>query len=323
VTEAQLLDWGWRVPFLFGALVGIAGVWLRFNIPNTDSAATRLRQGDASDDTSQDDEDVERQVTPDPTQTSRWETAPRTSKNPFLATFALRNLRALVGAFLVATLFSGGFYILFVWLPVFMTDLTPIPVPNAFGVNCGALFLSQVAFFPFAGLFSDRYGRRSVMTFGAVGLATASPFLIEQIGSCGSFGIAFACQAALGTFLALWSAPMLSWFVESFLASNRLSSIAAAYNVAMAALGGTGPTVATVLADDIGASGPGYLVSGVAVLGLLGLWIVAPAPRAPASAAEGYERVRWPTIFPILNRRNRENEEKRGEASSDDAVVVA
>ena len=133
------------------------------------------------------------------------------------------------------------------------------------------------------------------MALGGIGLAVSSPFLIAAIGDSGSAGIAFAAQATMGIFLALWTAPMLSWFCEAFAERHRLSSISIAYNVAMAALGGSSPTIATIMVDKISPVAPGYYLSAISVLGLTGL-LIAPAPAEPASSLPGYDRITWTTL---------------------------
>jgi len=63
-----------------------------------------------------------------------------------------------------------------------------------------------------------------------------------------------------------------SWLVESFPRASRLSSVAVGYNIAQAIAGGLSPALATVLTDKkYGVVGPGYLLSSLGFIGLVGL----------------------------------------------------
>ena len=73
------------------------------------------------------------------------------------------NIRQLLAACFIPMLWSGGFYLSFVWMAVYMTDLIPRPFEEeAFAINNVALFPSVCVLFPIAGGLSARYGRRSI-----------------------------------------------------------------------------------------------------------------------------------------------------------------
>jgi MHS family proline/betaine transporter-like MFS transporter len=61
--------------------------------------------------------------------------------------------------------------------------------------------------------------------------------------------------------------------VETFPPEARLTSVAVGYNIALALLGGTTPALATYLVDEVGALAPSYILSGVSVLSLIGLYL--------------------------------------------------
>jgi MHS family proline/betaine transporter-like MFS transporter len=174
---------------------------------------------------------------------------------------------------------SGGFYLSFVWMAVYMADLIRPPVTAAFGVNCLSLLLICL-WFPLAGLLSDWFGRKRIMTIGGIAFGGLGPIMIWIIGHRGggpnNMWIAFSCQNVLGISLALWGAPMCAWLVEAFEPKARLTSVSIGYNVAQALAGGMSPFVATLLVDEVGIGAPGFLLLAMAILSLTGLWYVAP-----------------------------------------------
>merc|ERR1712226_931704 len=105
--------------------------------------------------------------------------------------------------------------------------------------------------------------------------------IIGTSGGGGHFASILLAQSSLGLFLSLWGAPMSAWLVESFPPEVRLTSVSIGYNIAQATIGGFSPGIATCLADTVGPNSPGYFLSFLAILSLLGLYIApdhAPPP---------------------------------------------
>jgi MFS transporter, MHS family, proline/betaine transporter len=248
LTDDQLFRWGWRIPFLSGIFVSASGFYLR---------AEEEEEGFQ------------------PKNSREKETV---SSNPIKVAFARDNLRSLMAAAMVPMLWSSGFYLSFVWMAIFMADLIENPVPGAFGINATALFFSVCLLFPLAGIASDRFGRRIVMTVGGLSLGCICPFLVNLIGKRNPIA-ALASQVVIGIALSCWGAPMIAWLVESFEPEARLTSVAVGYNIAQATIGGLTPALATWMVDHVGPASPGYLLTALATVSRLGLWVVKPASR--------------------------------------------
>eukprot|EP01083_Nonionella_stella_P194627 717735_1 len=139
LTEDQLKSWGWRLPFLSGILVSFSGIYLRYYCD--EDAIARHHGGGGGNNV-------------------------QVASNPLKAAFSRNNLQSLLAASMVPMLWSGGFYITFVWMATFMADIVDPPVPGAFGVNSLALLLSVCLLFPFAGVLSDKIGRKKTMLTG-------------------------------------------------------------------------------------------------------------------------------------------------------------
>jgi len=248
----------WRIPFVTGILVSFSGFYLKSH--GGDHDGHHYHQPGANDEANGGDERED-----------------DTPTNPLRQAFSRENLRPLLASSMVPMLWSAGFYLSFVWMSIFMSDLTDNPVPGAFGVNSASLFFSVCLLFPFAGILSDRYGRLKIMTIGGIGMGVLSPVMVLLIGRGMPF-LAFLSQCILGIALSLWGAPMCAWLVESFDPDARLTSVSIGYNLAQAIAGGSTPFLATVLTEKAGPGSPGYILTALAAISLLGLRFVAPPP---------------------------------------------
>eukprot|EP00985_Skeletonema_marinoi_P023995 scaffold16348_cov126-Skeletonema_marinoi.AAC.2 len=258
LTDEQLHTWGWRVPFLSGILVSISGFYLR----------------------SHGEDDDQQHV--------HGEGATSSAQNPIRLAFSRGNIRALLATAMVTLLWATSFYLIFVWMPVYMTDLIDNPVPNAFAVNSASLAISVCLLFPIAGWLSDKYGRRKVMGVGGLLLGVFAPISMAVIGN-GITSTALLAQTFLGIALSFWGAPMMAWLAESFEPSARLTSVSIGYNVGQVLGGGVAPAAATELVDHFGALVPGYYITVVAVISLMGLCIVAPRLPVHFSVVQGQD----------------------------------
>jgi len=250
-TPKQLSDGLWRIPFLCGVFVGLSGFYLKHHVKDHKEITEPAELGKVVDDAPSNIDEQQRQPT------------------PLELALSKSNLITLVSVTAAVFLWSGGFYILFVWLVIGET-LLEHPVQNAFAINAISLFVTMVLLFPFAGWLSDRCGRKSIMTLGACGIALFSPLAMKLIGT-GDSSKALMAQSSLGIFLSLYGAPLCAFLVENFPRESRLTSVAIGYNTSMAVAGGLSPSLATWLMREYGPSGPGYLLSAFALISLCGL----------------------------------------------------
>lgn len=142
LTTEQLESFGWRIPFLSGVLVSISGFYLRKIECSHHGAATQ-------------------------------------GTNPIKEALNPKNRMALISSSLVPMLWSSGFYVTFVWMAIYMTDLLDHPIPNAFGVNATSLFFSNVLFFPIAGILADKFGTKRIMRIAGSSMVILGPPLVS------------------------------------------------------------------------------------------------------------------------------------------------
>lgn len=278
LTEEQLLRWGWRLPFLSGTLIVICGIYLKYFCQDDEI----LPGHSPIPTTEQDTEVYESEAPQEDKMHLHLECDENHKVNPLRMAFSRENRRSMLSSAMIPMLWSGGFYLTFVWMVIYMEDIVVPPVASAFAVNSVSLLILCILF-PIAGTLSDWFGRRRVMTIGGVTYGILGPLFVQKIGEVGGgdgWELPFVLQTILGLALALFGAPMCAWLVEAFEPEARLTSVAIGYNVAQALAGGLSPFLATFLADDIGPGAPGIMLFGLSFIALTGLWCVA-SPRKP------------------------------------------
>jgi MHS family alpha-ketoglutarate permease-like MFS transporter len=211
LTTEQLEGWGWRVPFLCGALAALWGLYLRRTVaePGMFVAAKR----------------AERQAAP-----------PAESRSAMVS-----SILRVIG---MTGLGSITFWTLTSYLPSHAQQLR-IPAGQVFAASTCALLIFLVLQ-PVAGWSSDRIGRKPLLIGYAAGMAVlAYPLLvgIQLTSGLVLFGVmvtglvVFACYSAISaTFLA-----------EQFPTRRRSTGVGIAHNVASALFGGTAPYLLVLL----------------------------------------------------------------------------
>ncbi|AWH45959.1 MFS family transporter [Stenotrophomonas sp. ZAC14A_NAIMI4_1] len=143
LSEAEIRAWGWRMPFVLGAIAAVVALLLRRTLHETQSEADR---GD---------------------------------KDAGSLSALFRDHKAAF--FTVLGYTAGGsliFYTFTTYMQKFLVNTVHLPIKTASYVMTGALFL-YMCMQPLFGMLSDRIGRRtSMMLFGALGALTTVPILI-------------------------------------------------------------------------------------------------------------------------------------------------
>jgi MHS family proline/betaine transporter-like MFS transporter len=237
----QLTDWGWRLPFLFGVVVGGLGLWVRIGIHDT-PVFKDISGGNS---------------------TERWPllAALRLQKKPMLICVGL-NWASSVGYFLV-----------FAWFVGFMTDVIGMSLHVANGIGAVALGVGMTCTVVF-GYLADRLGLRHVLTAGIIATAVcAIPLML--VASIGTIWAAIAAQFGLAVLMSALFGTLPALNVSLFLPTLRCTAFSASYNVSVAIAGGSAPLIATTLIQQSGWSmAPGIYVSVSMVVGLVALAFV-------------------------------------------------
>lgn len=199
------------------------------------------------------------------------------SKHPLRESFRLENWAAIVSSVLVPMLGGSGYYITFVWMPIYMESLVSPPIDGAFWVTLVAS--SCFCVFPiFFGHLSDKVGRRIVINTGSLLTGAIAPVMVWVI-SLGGTARAFFAQWFVGLVFSIYSGPIFAFMPEIFPAKVRLTSAAFGYNVGVCLSAGFAPAIATALYQNHGPWAAGAIYPFFAVLSMIGVYIASFIPK--------------------------------------------
>ncbi|WP_238382015.1 MFS transporter [Mycobacterium neumannii] len=255
LSDDQMNVWGWRLPFLIAAPLGLIGLYLR----------TRL-----------DETPVFKELE----QTGRQEQNIGAEFKDLLAQYGGPILR--LGGLVVALNVVN--YTLLTYMPTYLEQSIGLSTDMSLVVPIIGM-LSMMIFLPFAGLASDRFGRKPVWWISLIGLFIAGipMFMLMSTGVIGAV-IGFA---VLGLLYVPQLATISATFPAMFPTQVRYAGFAIAYNVSTALFGGTAPAVNDWL---IGVTGdnlvPAYYMMGACIVGAIALAKLPETARCPINGTE-------------------------------------
>ena len=254
LSDADFVAWGWRIAFLFSAVMVLIGSYMRTHVEESPEFAAAQRG-------------------------KKQERQPL----PFVA--MLRQYPRVVLACMGARFIDGVFFNVFgVYSLSYLTQTLQLSRNDALlGVLIGAGVMTL--FIPLWGAVSDRVGRPLVYGTGALlaGLSAFPAFWLMQHSGGNVMLVWAAIIIPFGIFHAAVFGTMSSMFSEVFDPSVRYTGISFVYQFAGVFAGGLTPIVATWL-NAKGGGDPWYLCAYVLGIGVLSaactMWIASRNGRS-------------------------------------------
>jgi len=236
LSPEALEGWGWRIPFLFGLIIGPVGLYIRRNLAET----AAFLQSDRS-------------------------SAVRVAGSGALASHA-KKILVCMGMVVSGTI---SFYVILIYIPTFARTQLHLPLDQAFlaqsiGLAC------EVVLIPICGVLSDRIGRKPVMIV-ALGLSLVVTYpLFAWVSSSPSFSSLLAMQVVLCGLFGVFNGPISTALGEQFPTRVRSTALAIGYNIAVMLFGGFAQFFVTWLIHATGTPiAPAFYLMFGAAVGLL------------------------------------------------------
>jgi MHS family proline/betaine transporter-like MFS transporter len=244
MSAADLQSWGWRLPFLFGVLIGPVGLYIRNHMEDA--------------------------------------TAPPAGKegSPVRELLLHQKLRVLLGVGALAV--STAVNYLIVYMPTYVVQKLHLePSVGFIAAFVGAIAVMLLT--PLAGAVSDRIGRTThmivvalvmlVVIFPAFLLLTRNPMP----------AVIISAVLGLAILKSLYYGPLAALMAELLPPETRATGLGLGYNIGVTLFGGMGPAIMTSLGTIafIGDLAPGYYLTLVCLLSLAALVSIRRAGLAP------------------------------------------
>lgn len=218
LTAEQMATWGWRIPFAIGAVLGLAALWIRRSMDESEvfheEKARQEEQGE----------------------------------KVRVFTQLARNWKTSLQVIFMTAGLTIAYYI---W-SVSMASLAKQELGYTAQESFGASLIGNVVFImalPLWGALSDRIGRKTCAIAGLAGTAILYiPLVLLVQGEFWQLVLAICVQLVL---LAGFLGHAPAMYSEMFSTANRASGFGIPYAIAIAAFGGTAPLINTAIGNQL------------------------------------------------------------------------
>lgn len=256
LTTAQLESWGWRIPFLLGALFAVVVFWLRRRLQETDAFKEETSGEDAHEDG---------------------------TRGTLKVLWQHRRQAGLVMALTLGG--TVAYYTYTTYLTKYLVGSAGMAKTTATLVSFTALTLFAVLQ-PFAGMLSDRIGRRPLLITFAVGCTVGTYPIMTALGSASSYWSALGLSLLALVIITGYTSINAAVKAELFPTRVRALGVALPYAIANALFGGTAEYVALWFKSSGHETMFFWYVSGCALISLVTYLLMPDTRDAALSRAE-------------------------------------
>ena len=232
----QVREWGWRIPFLVGGILGPVGFLIRRTVAETPIFDQQSREN---------------------------------VQQPRLPRGKLTVL--ILKAFLFTMFWSVAFYFFLSYMPTFAQRELKFASSQTFWINTLSTAF-YIVLIPLFGALSDRVGRKPMVIGSCIGFAVLLQPTFAYLAGGASVGAFAAAVLVFALLLAMYTGPAAATLSEIFPTRYRSSGMAVGYSVSTVIFGGFTPFIATWLIAKFGTPlAPIYFVIACAVAGAVSL----------------------------------------------------
>jgi MHS family proline/betaine transporter-like MFS transporter len=234
-TQEALNSWAWRIPFLFGLLIGPVGFYIRRNLPETEA----------------------------------FQQLDKRIKVPLGQVFVQYPRELFIATALSAAL-NVMSYVLLTYLPIYAVQNLHMPLTLPFNVLLAGVLL-RVVTIPLFGYMADRLGGKRVICASLVLFLIALYPAYYWIISAPSMASIMTVELAFALLIGASNSPIPTALAGLFPTEVRSTGLAISYNIAASVFGGFSPFVLTWLLHETGNSlMPAHYCAIFFALGLVG-----------------------------------------------------
>lgn len=240
LTPGQLDSWGFRIPFVFGLLVGPVGLYIRRRMPESDEAARVIAAGE--------------------------------KHSPVSMILSRQKLLVVLAIGLLAVTTCVNYMV--TYLPTYAIRQLHLPASSAFAsLIVSATVLIIVT--PIVGHLSDRYGQLRIMIPAAVLVLVLVYPMFALMVAVPTLLVLLLVVFLLAGLKGLYFGPMAAVLAMIFPTETRATGQAVGYNIGVTIFGGFTPLVATWLIKTTGlAVAPSFWVIIAGVVSLAALTVI-------------------------------------------------
>src|SRR5215472_7744063 len=234
LTSQQMEMWGWRIPFLFGLLIGPIGYYIRRHVDET----LEFRSA-------------------------------QTASAPVWETLSSAKTRLLVAVGTIVLVTVAAYTS--VYMPTYAIRELGLPPAGGFlgTMLAGAI---QMVTIPLAGALSDRLGRLPIAAVATAAILTTVHPLFAWLAATRTIESLLVVQATIGVFVSAYAGAIPALISELFPIRVRTTSVSTSYSVAVAIFGGFAPFIIAWLIEATDSNlAPSYYLMFAAAVSLLAL----------------------------------------------------
>ena len=249
LSEQAMNSWGWRIPFLIAAPLGLVGFYLRNKLEDT-PAFQQLAHGEPQ-------------------------------SVPF-GEMLSDNWPQILNLMGIVILLNVADYTVLTYMPTYLTQVLGISEAESNLTLIGIMLVMMLLIAP-VGALSDRVGRKPLLLASAVGFLVLSYPAVALINMRAVLPVTFGL-AVLGLLLLLMLGTIGSTFPAMFPTKNRYGGMSIGYSLSTAMFGGTAPIVISALITKTGnTSIPAFYIMAAALIAIVPIVLIPETARKSIS----------------------------------------